>query len=475
MTASKRNRVWVRWVPLALAAIALLLAGMWDRAAKETALEGFCPQDARVIAAAEDFGIFWAGLEQSEAWKCLAQEMGVPTEPMVLRIRQRTGIRPTPFRWSLWMGSRFLASQGPSGTGVCVFPGALLHTVDRVRRAAGIVPDIDGIASLDEYFYAWRDGFLIVSTSRDYVRASLQAPAPTLEKSSARNELRFAFPGFHDASFRVRSETGWPIQGRLRLETSPRKGPLTLAGAWPKTPICAITAPHGADVLTLLSALDEPLRDLPWRTSLGEFIATALTRWRLENLPADWDTQTEECSLAMTGVDLSETIPVPSLAVLLRNSSPQTKTHPLEPMISNVASLPYEWGGQRGVVARLLGEKLSLCLCRSGRLWLGTTNEPLMASLAGKTQEGDSTDADAALRIDWTLLCAVTEKVLMKCAELDLLPELNKADAERDLVPVVKGIGRLGTFRAEGKREGAFLVFNGALAVNPVARESAPR
>ncbi|MBI5094742.1 MAG: hypothetical protein HZB26_20185 [Candidatus Hydrogenedentes bacterium] len=440
---------------------------MWDRSLTKTSADGFCPEDARYIFAAEDFGAVWYGLEQSDAWKSLCQEIPSPDASTILHIRKTVGIRPFPARWSTWMGHRFLAARSPDGLGVCVYPGLLLRTASRLRAALGYPTDADGVGRYSEYAYGWREGFLIVSTSSDYVRAALRAPAPRLAQSNGRDELRVLLPSAHDALIRFRARDGWPIEGQLRVKTTTRKSPLTLANAWPNDPLCSISAPRWTDIRAVLELFVEPLHGLPGRDAIGAFATSLGQRWALGSLAADWDEQMEECSLALTSIDTSEAVPVPSLALLLRNASPQAKTHPLAPVLAPLAPTPYDWNGQRGVAAPLLGNSLNLCLCRSGTTWIAATNEPLMAVLAGKLKSDDNVDADLAVRLNWKKLSSAAEEVVENAGAHELFPGMNKADVDKDVLPFAKAIAYLGTLQLEARNQGAMLEFNGYLARSP--------
>jgi hypothetical protein len=114
---------------------------------------------------------------------------------------------------------------------------------------------------------------------------------------------------------------------------------------------------------------------------------------------------------------------------------------------------------------------MTLCLCRSGKIWIGASNEPLMASLAGKTKDGESVGADVAIRVDWKQVGAVMEKLVARGGELELFPGRNKADLDMDVVPILKALGRLGTLRIDAKNQGPVLEFSGFLANAPSKRE----
>jgi hypothetical protein len=167
-----------------------------------------------------------------------------------------------------------------------------MRVASRLRSALASSHEDDGVAQFGTYWYAWRDGFLIVSTSKEYVRATLKSPPPRVAKSNGSDELRLSIPSAHEALFRLHGKNGWPVEGQIRVKTGPRKEPLSLVNVWPAVPMCTIAAPRWTDVVSVLNLVDEPLQGKPWRAALGAAVAAADQHWAFDALPSDWDVQT---------------------------------------------------------------------------------------------------------------------------------------------------------------------------------------
>ncbi|MBN2310032.1 MAG: hypothetical protein JXR94_13750 [Candidatus Hydrogenedentes bacterium] len=465
--AKPKRRVLRGWRALA-ATIAVLACCVWlDARIKEggPAGAGYCPADATWTAAAEDFSALWRQAADTNAIARVREEWPRPLSNIELAVRKATGIRPTPSRWHLWMGRRFLMAGSPDGVGLCVYPGLLMraaHLVHRATLRAG--RGDDGVFRFGELSYGWREGYLIVSRSRPYVAASLAAPPAAVEESLGDDELRVAWRGPSPAQFRMRAADGFPVSGRIRLEITERAAPLTLPDAWAEPPAASITATDWADVHALLAFIEEPFAGNPHWDEAKRLAAIVPRQWALDPLDAGWDASADQCALALIGLEFSGTLPVPRAALVLRPARPADGPHPLAPLLGPVDAIPYEWQGYPGVLAPLAGENLALCLGRDERDWLATTQEPVMAALVGSLAAGPAVPADVAVRLRWEPVGAAVEQAMVAMGEMELAGERNKADVAADLLPVARGLARLGLLELEGEAQDGWVEFEGFLA-----------
>ncbi|NIA12890.1 MAG: hypothetical protein GWP08_02325 [Nitrospiraceae bacterium] len=437
--------------------------------------EGFCPGSARWTAAAADFGWVCKALEQSDAGARVADELSGQLAACRLAVRKTTGIRPTALRWRVWMGHRLLASVSDEGVGVCVRPGLLMRVASAAHRLVAQRDDPDGIRTYAGMFYAWREGFLIFSPSREYVAASLASEPLKLAHAPAGDALRVQWHGERPWLLRLLPRDGWPVSGWMTGTIARRTTPLSLPEAWPDPPIMSVTASRCSGLAAVLSTtraalghiLTEAFGENPHAIDLNgaaRLLDVIAGPWSLDPLPDGWDTSVDECSLALLGLDTAETIPVPELALVMRCAEPVAGDHPLTPWVSGDTAIDYEWDARPGVLAPWVGEKLTLCLGRSGNDWLTGSQEPVMAALNGRLNEAPPVAADAAVRVDWASLAECVEDLLRTAAELELVPRMNTADVEKMVLPFVRAVGVLGHLKIEAKDEGDRLAFEGLLA-----------
>lgn len=446
--------------------IALLAAmALFDAHLKSSLTEGYCPTGPRWIIASGNFGLFWKGIVRSDVMSQVRREAGRPFKEFELAVHRATGIRPTPLRWRIWMGNRFLAAGAEEGVGFCVRPGLLLRGVHLIRRFVFGARAEHGIYQFDQFFYAWRKGFLVVAASPEYVAATLAAAQPPLEPSQAPDEIRIHWLGKRQALLRVRGAEGIPVEGWLHAAVHRRSQPLTLADPWPETPLFSIAVSKWEDFQTLYTVLDEMVhgnRSWGFLTAFGE---TAWTRWGFGALPAGWERAVDQCAFALLNVDTSEVLPIPEAALVLRAKRITRTPHPLRPLIPAIDAVPAEWQGQAGLIAPLLGEKLALCLARAGPDWFAASQEPVMARLLGMLRDSDEIDADLALRMDWRKLGAALEKLARQAHAMELIPSHGTHSLSEKLLPLARAGAGLGTLQVNGCMEGDRLYFDGFLAL----------
>ena len=453
-----------RWRGL-LCAVGLLAAlAAVDARLKTGGGGGYCPEEAVWILAAEDFPSFWKGFVESNTVRAFNEQAPDWLGRFQLATRKLTGIRPTPTRWRVWLGNTFLAAGCAEGVGLCVRPGILLRVVHAFREVFQGVEATEGVFAFGPLSYAWREQFFIVSDAPGYVRACLSAQAPALEESHAPDEIRLCSTGHCRGFLRIRGEDELPVAGWINMNTAHRARPLTLPNAWPDDPIAAITASRWTDMRAVAAWALDFCHSQGIREEIRGMWEAVLHQWELDSLPKDWDAAVDECSLAITALDTDETLPVPEVAAVMRTRDLAEGPHPLQALVADRDALPYEWGDTAGWIAPWLSEKLAPCLACSGRDWLVTSQEPVMARLVGRLGQGAPVEADIALRIDWQRLADCGQRLVRSAAELELIPRMNPRDAEQKVIPYLQGIGQAGALFLKGTCVEGRLSFEGYLA-----------
>jgi len=466
--ATKTKRRGCGLVLLAALAISLLALAGIDAGLKSHGYVGYYPQNAAWVAGAADFPAFRANLAQTDVARRLA-ETNVPLlDDLEGLFREMTGMRPTPRRWRLWLGSWLLVARSTDGWGICLRPGVLMHCTEWVRRSLSAAHEEQvggqGVCSFRSVFYAWRGRFLIVSKSPEYVSACLSSGASEVYTFGEADEFCVSRTKPRECTLWLRAKDGLPVSGCLEGRLSHRDAPLTLDDIWPEAPLLAITTSTCADLPTAFSQLGEVLGQTQGLSDLGELARFLARQWKWNTLPEGWDKAISECALAIMDIDTSQTLPVPEVALVLRQRGPLRGPHPLAPLTADADPLAYEWNEHPGQVAPLLGEKVALCLGRFGRDWLATSREPLMAALVGQLQAGSQVNADVTLRVNWRKLGICAERLVRQAAALELIPRMNAADAETRLIPLAQDLARLGRLQLELRSEDDRIVFEGFLA-----------
>lgn len=427
-------------------------------------IQGYCPEGALCVVSATDLGRFWGRAERSGAVRRFTEEAPRPLSDFELEARLATGIRPTSGRWRVWMGRRFVWAHTGEASGICVYPGALLRVADVMRGAFGHRADNDGIREFGDRFYAWRDGFLLISRSRGYVAAALSNPVSAPGAPPDPGELHVRWPGPPEGDLTLRADDELTFEGALAVELTARRAPLTLPGAIPNAYTAAVVASKPQD----LRALAEPCAMALRRTTAWRRLEPAARllwdRWQLGALPSDWDRPIEECAAILWRIDTAETLPVPEVAAVMRCAQPVQGAHPLKPLVAPLNPMPYEWQEYPGLVAPLLGEKLAVCLGRSGRDWIAATQEPLMTEFVGRMTASTPVEADFVLRVDWLPLGEALERIVTEAGRLQLIPGLHPEEVAADYGGYARGLARMGVFEMTGRMENGRFLFEGRIA-----------
>ena len=112
---------------------------------------GFHPSGAACVVVSQNLPAFCARVAATDAAARFTDETPRPFDAFELAVRKATGIRPTPLRWRVWLGPRFVwARLSPGGSssartitktrrsGACM-AGSFLHqgVAERVGRMNG--------------------------------------------------------------------------------------------------------------------------------------------------------------------------------------------------------------------------------------------------------------------------------------------------------------------------------------------------
>ncbi len=376
-----------------------------------------------------------------------------------------TGIRATAGGWRFWMGQTRLAVVYADGTwGVCTRPGLFLRISEWFRRDR-----TDGkqtVFKAGELYYAWREGAFFYSPDRSFAVSFVDAPELKFDAcESAPCLLAVELRRPVECRLCVEDMPGLPVRGRIAWSgLHPEDGGLRLAGPWPATPLVSVSAASVANLSTVLATCWSAFGSTALYDTLDRAISFIPPEDRFELPRLDLDA-TLEPAVAVMGVDTTQTFPVPLLAfALLDEKGGGGGQHPLEPLTGLGPTMPFEWNGRAGTITSISGEKAALCLTRSGRYWLATSQEPLMAQLAGGIRDPQPIQGDLALQLDWERFSEVARTLVERLALFELIPRMNVDDVRECLVPAMKSARGLGELRLIGRCEDGAVVLEGEIS-----------
>lgn len=469
------------WLALAIVLLLGLLGIRFDASLKRSAtVAGYCPKTARCTAYTSDFGRLYQNVLRSSIAKTFREEVPKQLLDPDLWVRKNTGIRPTPLRWNVWMGPMVLASHGPDGAGFCIRPGLLLRAVDRI---VGKPADADGIHSFRSFFYAWREGFLIVSSSRQYVLSSLNTPPSPIPREIAPGDIQVSTDRGANMGFRLSLADELSIEGvvdcsdasKVSPRVSARRRPLTLPDFSTAPAMFSISASTFRDVRELSTVFSSAASGLLGKRHDSPFLARLSglrqncadllnAQARLYALPRGWDSRMDEVRLDLVDIDTENTTPIPVGALMMRTRDEDPGPNPFAQVVDLKRAVPYEWDGNPGLILPWLGEDLSICLGRKGSDWLVTTRQPLMAVLTGSARQIETTlDADACIFVDWERLAKKSSEVALLLARNQLILRMNEEDARQNVLPFLNALARMGTLHVIVHQKTDIIRFEGVL------------
>lgn len=463
----RMRRIVTGWRVFFLACVAVLLFGVIDeRHALSGTAQGFYPPQTYCMISAWDFPKAWSELLRSDALKRMAEDWPRPHKELELAVRLGTGVRPTPVRWRFWLGHRTVFAFAPEGIGITAFPGHALRWADALRRALGYVPDADGIGQYRGFFYTWRNGYLVASSSRDYVSAAKsQAGAPRLH-SDSEALLTVQWEGEHPGFADLMPGAGLRVSGQVAFACADGGRPITLPQAWPSTSLVTVSARSTDDIERAWTALDSALARVDVYAALRQHILVPASLWNLHAPSPEWVQNVDHVSIALLDIEAKETMPVPVLAFAMRYADSAPEADPFSSIFQSRQKVPFEWNGNAGYMAPLLGTAISPCVARTQREWMLTTNGPAMSEVAGHLADGPACagEVDVALRASWEKIGDALEAVVLQLGEAEALPRMNANDVRAVVLPKIKALSKLGRIALDGVAREGTLKFSGHLA-----------
>ena len=392
-----------RWVPLIAVLCGLFLLYVLDGTLKDSEIAGFAPSGATLVVASDDLGHAWHELESTAAHQRVTDEAPLFLYNAVMGGRKASGIRWTPGRWGRWFGKRFVLGRLEGRPGLCMRPGILARAATALARIGASRAPQEGVYQVAGLAYGWRDGFLIVSPSPEYVSAALAGAAETVELSGQVDSVFIDWRGDPACRLTVQSAPDLSMDGWVEFDLPGRDAPLTIAGTWPEEPLLEVTGSSAEELIELVADL---LPEFPGM----ELVHRAFQELEAE-LPRDWAVGTNEFSLAVMSVDTSEFLAVPEIALALRGESD------LAPLSPPRDSIPHEWAGRAGWFRPWIGEKMSVCIAGDEDLRLFTSRERTMARYIGRLEEGRATESDLIVSLDLAHFSSIARELTRRAAE----------------------------------------------------------
>lgn len=389
----RRRLPYLRW-GLAVVFLALGLAAfIFDALLKKWPDSGLALAGG-IVVGAPDWPAFWDGILKTEAGGGVAKALSREVSAVERDIRIATGIRPTPLRWSVWLGKRALYSRQGEVQLLCVRPGILL----RACFALGMAPTGGDGFPAD---YRWQDGYLLISHGQ-LESAAIGSALDLARPDESGTGLVARLPGTAGGlSLRIWAQDGIPVEimGRDSTPSQADRAPVPLAE----------TAPHAIVDLLLdargRSALDSMEQSLKY---FGLWPETGIAP--LPQVPEaleatlPWDRIALERRLLFdVQADLGYTILHVGNSICLEGQA--WGRHPFEndAAYPPIAHIPYNWNDVAGFYFPVAGKDYTFGCAIQGP-WAHTANPPnYMPELLVPAGAPADVPPSFRLKVDWSL------------------------------------------------------------------------
>jgi hypothetical protein len=402
-----------------------------------------------------DVGASWRSLESTSFWQEVRAEEGDMLRAPLVDARKRLGIRLTSDRWNTWMGPRTVIGKADEGWGITAKPGLLLRGVHAWNRMVGQRSD-GGVWTFRGWYYGWRDAYLVAAPDAAYVRAVLDGGIAVNPNESATvvridivaNDVRPAH------SLQIEPTDSFPIEGTVEaaFTSMPAESPVGAVAA--RTAVLSISGArlteigsYAASFLPSWRNLDELRDELNGASTLG---------WPSGSAPG---MAAAYSVLVVHDIDTAPFLVVPSVYTRVAWKGP----------VSDVASLPvgavpYAWGEREGWSALRKGMQMMSWVAWDSAAFHAANSAAAMEKYIDSSMEEPASDFDVRVSLDWDRATGYAERIILAAVEAELLPEINRRDAELRYGKIMPWFRHLGRLEYTGKTVDGKLQFHGLVS-----------
>lgn len=392
-----------------------------------------------MLVSADNWPAFWGGLLQTEAGHGVSEALSRQIGAVDRDIRLATGIRPTPLRWSVWLGNRAVYSQRSDVSMLCVRPGLLF----RACQALGIAParNPGGLVN-----FAWQDGYLLVFFAPNMADGIEPAPDLSAPKNSPPS-IVFQLPDVPaPTSIRITASEDLPVEivGQETESETTEIVPIPLADESDHAIVDLFLDARGRVVFDNLCAAATRF-GVP--ADIGGALAPRVPDALSAALP--WDhIALERRSLFEVQFDKDQPILYVGQSICLAGQAWGRHPYETDTLYPPMARIPFDWEGVPGFYLPVLGNDYTFgCAIQGG--WAHTANPPgHVADLLVKEANGTVAPPSLRVRVNW-LKVADAYAAWRRAKGPDKTGDNAVFEMERNLTPWTDAMRAVGETRLE--------------------------
>ncbi len=436
-----------RGVALLIIVVIAAVAVLVDRRMIASPDAGYVADNATWQLETSDLPAFlrhWNALNTSAAMRRASPALH---QAVPLAICRMTGVRPTPGRARLWLGQSFLVAGDQEGWCLSIRPGLALRAASWLGSPLRQADDDD---FWRDYASGWKDGFLLMASSRTYLEKVL-AGGKAVPRTEARDDVtRLSWKGTYPGVLEIAAAEQIPLLFRIEAPADP-EAKLHYAAGWPDA-LLTINTHRGAPVV------QAALEGLRWAEAqvnpeLSATLRALFATWWPVYCPVPIDTApVGEWAAGIANIDVQEDVPVVESIWAGWAADPAALA-----ALAPATRQEHRWDDVSGWLFPIAGDARAWAQAdREGAAFLSSHEHGMPALLATARREPEA--GVAALNLRWKPFTALLRDALIRAASDGLLPGYNENDVKADLVPMIDAFADWGTLQLHaGAEEGAIM------------------
>ncbi|MGC8737969.1 MAG: hypothetical protein ACP5UA_04885 [Candidatus Hydrogenedens sp.] len=428
----------------------------------EQGFHGYVIQDTNLSIYFPDFPYFWSSVKKQPITISASKYLFEYLYNMELFFRKKWGIRPTPFRWYLWVGKPLLISWNKQGDYlVSIKPGRLfrLFLLSLWNMSNNIIDN-------REYYCIWKGNELLIS-NKDTI---LNQVVPCSRKPlSINNYMAYIELGEKvKVSLSVHSENNLFVEGHINNRRT-------------EDYINPFSDFSNSNISSIL--LCSPLKDILLENSLKNTLLSFIPPKALnpvliflssfkDTFPEKLYLQFRDKGLLNKGVFLYSGMsdkflnPIPIFGFWVPYKSNDIKRL-LSELDLDLPFYPHQWNSFEGYVVPAWNNAFCFSLVYYKEGWIICTQEPFLAEIITQLHENrKDLETSHIISINIPQISEDIEKIFLWCAKQELLNGINERDMSAIFSPWKQFLKEIGTLKltirpVENKQETYFMIRGG--------------
>lgn len=391
----------------------------------EQGFRGYIIQDTNLSVYFPDFPSFWSSVKKQQISSSATKYLFEYLYEIELSFRKKWGIRPTPFRWYLWVGKPLLISWNEQGDYlVSIKPSRLFRLF--------LLPSwkvSNNIIYGGEYYYLWKGNELLIS-NKDTVLSQV-VPFSNIPSNTNNNTAYIELGKNLKASFSIHAENNFYIEGKIASNKRTYDDIVSFSDFFNSNLSSALLYSPLIDILSDTSLKNTFSSLIPQKTLYPILIwLLSFKDTYLEKLYSQFIDKglLNKSVFFYSGISDNFSNPIPVFGFWFPYESSDI-TQLFSELDLDLQYYLHQWNSFEGYIVPIWNNALCLSLVYYNKGWIICSQEPLMAEITTLLHENKSDlKTNPILNINFAQVSEDIEKILLWCTKQELLNGINERD-----------------------------------------------